>query len=330
VEVTTSTALRITGVVSGLSTSGGVTSMSVSGITVLVPTAGAGAASVVPTGTTLANGQAVAVFADRLAFNEVTSALTASLVRVNVRKAGNVDDYVGGLITNFNSSARTFSLGGLTVSYRLATLSPASATLANNLYVRVRGALSTNGQQLEASKIQLRSQESADGDAELHGNIVGFTAASGSSLASFTLRDVLVSIPSTVTLDITRCAGSTTFSDGLYVQVKGTTTASGVTASSVKCEDEPVAGSTATVDRSGTASLLGSANTARAGTFTLTTLSGTVKVEYNELTFFRPRTVGALFDGLSLRDGISLEVEGRITGTGAAAVLVATKIKQDN
>jgi hypothetical protein len=112
--------------------------------------------------------------------------------------------------------------------------------------------------------------------------------------------------------------------------VKGTTTASGVTASSVKCEDEPVAGSTATVDRSGTASLLGSANTARAGTFTLTTLSGTVKVEYNELTFFRPRTVGALFDGLSLRDGISLEVEGRITGTGAAAVLVATKIKQDN
>lgn len=321
VEVTTSLALRVSGVINGLSSSGGVTSMSVAGVTVLVPT-GASGATIVPAGTTLANGQNVAVFADRLGFNDVTSALTATRVRVAVRKAGTVDDYVGGVITNLNTDAKTFTLGGLTVSYKLATFSPNTATLVNNTtYVRVRGTLSSNGQQLEANKVQLRSAES---EAELHGNIAGFTAAaSASAPATFTLRDVVVSLPAGVTPDFTRCSGTSALVDGLFVEVKGSTTAAGVTASSVKCEDETSVGG-ATVERKGAvASPVGNETV---GSFTLQTSSGDLKVTYSELTFFR----SPLVDGKSLVKDRKVEVEGQITGTGTAAVLVATKIKQDD
>jgi hypothetical protein len=113
----------------------------------------------------------------------------------------------------------------------------------------------------------------------------------------------------------------------MFVEIEGATTASGVTARSVKCEDE-VAVSGATVERAGTASL--QSGTSTIGSFTLTTATRTIKVQYNELTFFRPKTVGAVFDGRSLIDGIKLEVEGQITGTGTSEVLVATKIKQDD
>ncbi|MEY2685999.1 MAG: hypothetical protein RL375_197 [Pseudomonadota bacterium] len=323
VEVASSAGLRVSGVVSGLTTTSGVTSMSVAGVTVLLST-GAGGTTVVPSGSRLANGQVVAVFADAAGFNSATGALTAARVRVDTRKAGGVDDYVGGLITNL--SGTTFNLGSITVNGSLATVSPSGTTLANGQYVRVRGSLSSNGQQLAANKISLRS---AEPEAELNGNIVGFVAGSGATPSTFTIRDVVVTLPSTVTPDFTRCTGATALAESMFVEVKGTTTATGVTATAIKCEDEgSLTG--ATVERTGTASALGASNTATVGSFTLTTLSETIKVQYNELTYFRPKRIGSAFDGKSLIDGIKLEVEGQITGTGAAAVLVATKIKQDD
>ncbi len=320
VEVTTSLPLRVSGVISGVSTASGVTSMSVAGVIVLVPTG----ASVVPAGTTLTNGQSVAVFADRFGFNEVTSALTASRVRVAVRKAGTVDDYLGGVITNLNETAKTFTLGGLTVSYKLAVISPSTATLVNNVtYVRVRGSLSSNGQQLEASKVQLRSAES---EAELHGNIAAFTpAASASAPATFTLRDVVVSLPAGVTPDFSRCSGVSALADGLFVEVEGATTATGVTATSIKCEDESNT-TGAIVERKGTVASPDATNTESAGSFTLVTSKGNLKVTYSDLTFFR----SPLVDGKSLINGRQIEVYGQISGTGDAAVMVATKIKEDD
>lgn len=325
VEVSTSSALRVSGVITGLTTSSGVTSMNVAGVTVLLST-GTGGTTIVPAGTTLANGQSVVVFADATGFNSATSALTASRVRVDTRKAGSVDDYVGGLVTNLDTTAQTFKLGAITVSYKLATLSPSSATLSPDLYVRVRGSLSSNGQQLVASTIQLRS---AEPEAELVGNIVGLVAGSGSAPSAFTIRDVLVTVPSNATLDFTGCTGSSALAESMFVEIKGATSATGVTASSVKCDSEAsVAG--ATVERSGTASSIPVTNTATIGTFKLTTATESINVQYNDLTFFRPKTVGGQFDGKSLIDGIQLEIEGQITGSGATAVLVATKIKQDN
>jgi hypothetical protein len=166
--------------------------------------------------------------------------------------------------------------------------------------VVARGTFATDGT-LNATQVRIRKFElSATPEAELRGTITDYK-----SLADFKVRGVAVDAS---TATVTRCPA--TLANGLFVQVEGRLTTTGVKASSVKCED---ASAGLTVELKGVASSVDT--TAR--TFTLTPASGSARsVRWTELTFFRDVTAATLA-------GKTVEVEGY----EVAGVLVASKIK---
>jgi hypothetical protein len=315
VEATGLGALRVSGVVSNLFVGNlGVTRFTVAGVTVIKPTT---AGSVVPSTSTLTNGQTVAVFADAGDFNETTRELSARRVRINTVAAGGADDYLSGVISSY-VAGDSFKLNGLTV--RLAAgvdLKPSNLVLANGQYVRIRGKLGTDNS-VTATRVQLRSVEDS---AELHGSVVGYTTVTGGG-AVFSVRDVRVTMPANVTLNPLTCPAGTVLGDGLSVEVKGDTTATGVTAISVKCEDTTT-GIDPTVERSGKVKTLAADNSATVGAYVITTSSGDLTVKYDKLTFFR----SPLNSGTDVKVNTNLEVEGRLVTSAGTTVLQASKIK---
>jgi hypothetical protein len=323
VESTTSSGLRVTGVVSNLSSSTlGGTTFTVSGVTVIKPTA---ANTVVPNPNDLVNGKTVSVFADATGFDGTR--LTATRVRVRTAAAtGGAQGYLSGIISNFVAGV-SFKVNGVTVKLASgAELKPSGLALGDGQYVRIRGQVGSDGS-VTASRVQLRSVE--DNNAELHGNILGYTAAVGGG-ALFTVRDVQVTLPASVALNIQNCPAGTVLGDGLYVEVKGETSATGVTATSIKCDDSGASGVDATVERRGTVKSVVADNSETAGSYVITTSSGDLTVKYDSLTFFR----SPLSNGKSVNVGAKLEIEGRmVTSTstgGAVTVLQASKIKLDD
>lgn len=129
---------------------------------------------------------------------------------------------VMGRIAGLNSTDKTFTLGGLTVSYATATIVPGAATLANDLAVTVWGAASglvVNGSTLTlaASRVRVVNAGLADsvasGTTRLGGLVSNYSAASG----SFELEGVKVVIGS-ATLTPTGAS----IANGAWVQVTGT------------------------------------------------------------------------------------------------------------
>jgi hypothetical protein len=280
----------------------------------------------------LALGQNVVVFGT---YNAGIPMFIATRVHIDgASTAGKVDDYLGGFITNYveSGSVRTFAINGVNVDAGTATIT-SSLTLANGLYVRVRGTtvVKASGTVFKATTVQLRKDEtqSAGGDADLLGNILGLVPAVGTAQpATFLLRNVLVTVPLTPVPKFINCsvADTTTLANGNYVEVKGNTTASGVNAASIECKTEPTTAGT-TVDRVGTvAADPPGTNTATVGTFQFTvSATETITVTYDAQTFFRSSPK----DGTELIQGMPLEIEGVFSGTGSSQVLRATKIKKE-
>jgi hypothetical protein len=286
--------LRVVGVVAGLSGSGAAQQFTLGGLT--VETSGA---VIIPAARTLAVGQSVVVLART---SDLTSGasprLAASLVRIRERSNGPVQAYVGGAVLNLG--ATSFSLGGVTVNFGVAT-DISGGTLANGAYVQVRGDFAGDGS-LSASRIKVR-----DGlfDAELKGTMTHYDAAA----ATFMVRDVRVNA-SAATLDASCSNG---LAEGLYVEVKGRLSLQGVVAQTIKCSADPQG---AVIERRGVGS-----NAALDRTFTLTPTAGApINVRWTVLTFFRDVAPTTL-------NGAALRVEGVLAGNGT---LVATKIRLDN
>ena len=185
--------------------------------------------------------------------------------------------------------------------YAGATISPNGATLAGR-YVVVVGHRLADGS-LQAASVTVRDGTDAPG-AELHGNITAFVSNS-----SFQVRGVNVDAS---TAAITGCPASG-LADGLYVELEGSLTPTGVRATELHCDGEPAG---ATVERGGVA---GSVDTV-AQTFVLSNSTGTpVPVSWTTTTLFQNVSPATLA-------GKRVEIEGQFNGN----VLVARQIELDN
>ncbi|HRI17397.1 MAG TPA: DUF5666 domain-containing protein [Burkholderiaceae bacterium] len=292
--------LRVSGIVGALQT-GAATSFTIGGLTV-----DGSSAPVLPSGTALANGQAVTVMALPSGLTPPAPAgrrLLAAQIRVRELRDEGLEDTFSGAVSHLDSAAKSFQLGGQRVDYRSATLAPAGWTPADGQYVLVSGTVATDGS-LRASSVSQRDTGSED-EAELHGNITGYDAATG----RFSVRDVLVDA-SAATLEGCPVSGLV---NGLYVEIEGSLGSNGVTARKLKCGDEPV---DAAVEREGIAASVDTASRS----FALATGPGaSVPVRWTEATYFGELTPATL-------SGQQVKVEGSFVD----GVLVARKIKRDD
>jgi len=291
--------LRVTGAVSNLGAAGTAT-FALGALTV-----DASGADILPAATALANGQTVRVLARPSTLTTPSAGawlLQAAQVRVAELRDGGLDSAVSGLVTQLDPLAKTFMFGSLRVDYSAATVSPASATLANGQYVLARGAVAADGS-LSASTLTIRDT-ATDDEAELRGNIVGYNAATG----GFSVRDVTVDT-SGATLQGCPASG---LANGLFVVVAGTLSDTGVVASAIQCEAEP---SGAEVDRDGIASAVNIADMS----FSIATENGTVVVNWTSTTYFGGVTPQTL-------SGKQVHAQGVLVGS----VLVASKVKLDD
>lgn len=62
---------------------------------------------------------------------------------------------VKGVVSNFDGTAQTFSIGGLSVDYSAATIDNSIGTLGDDLFVEVKAATYTSGATLAATKVEL-------------------------------------------------------------------------------------------------------------------------------------------------------------------------------
>lgn len=288
--------LRVTGIVSALSASG----FNLGGLQVDASTA-----TLLPQGPALANGQVVSVLS-------LGTSLTAGvagaghLVAAEVRIKGLAEGHqvsVGGVISSLDTSALLLQLGGRSVGYVGAVITPLGATLRVGQYVRVGGSVAADGT-LQATAIDIRDGVS-EPEAELSGNISGYVAAT----QTFMVRGVAVDAGHTVP----EGCPSTGLANELYVHVTGALGKTGVIATSVRCEMESPG---ATIQRSGVASAVDTTATS----FVLSASSGTsIAVSWNAITFF---------NGVSpaLLAGKRVEVQGEFLN----GVLVAQKIRIDD
>jgi Domain of unknown function (DUF5666) len=291
--------LRVSGLVSQLGT-GGATSFSLGALTV-----DAAAASVLPAGAALANGQSVTVLARPDTLTAPTASawrLQAAQIRVRELRAGGLDDYVSGSVAHLDTQTKTFTLGGLMVNFAAASVTPAMP-LANGQYLRVQGVVGADGA-LAAVNVTVRDGSSGS-EAELKGNISGYDAAT----RRFAVRGVVVDANGAVVED---CPASG-LADGLFVEIHGSLGSNGVVAQSIHCEDES---SGSTVEREGIAGAVD----VPAMRFSLSPEQGSaVIVTWSATTYFGGVTPQTLA-------GLKVKVEGSLVGT----TLVATKIKLDD
>ena len=231
--------VRVSGTVADLSSVGGsgARSFRLGRLTVALPAT----AAVLPQGLVLANGHAVTVFAAESAFDSATLGLEAGQVRVmaagdtgaTLRRAGLVGAWTG----------TAFEVDGVALLVDAETQTvPAGRAVTDGAYVQVTATLNGSGR-WRATRIEHLSAESVS--AELRGTLVDWSATT----RTFRLRDTQVFLTEATRTDLGDCR-ATALADGLYVEVKGTTTAQGLRALSVACEQEPK-GSKSRLERRG-------------------------------------------------------------------------------
>jgi hypothetical protein len=265
------------------------------------------------------NGDSVVVFAPTSAYQGTGATapiLAAGAVRVrSVTTPVSASAYLSGVVTSIDTTTKVIALNGATVD--LSRVADADferttlATLAVGDYVRARGRY-LSATSFTADKLQLRrGNDDVNSPAELHGTVSRFVAATSGTLASFNVRDTSVVIGSSA--NVSGCPAAL---DGRYVEVKGVVSSTGITATQIDCKSEADG---AVLERKGVVSALDPV----ARTFLLDTL----KVSYTANTFFRDIVES---NTSSWRNGLTVEVEGSLSGTGASAVMTALKIKPDN
>lgn len=231
--------VRVSGTVADLSSAGGsgARSFRLGRLTVALPAT----AAVLPQGLVLANGHAVTVFAAESAFDSATLGLEAGQVRVmaagdtgaTLRRAGLVGAWTG----------TAFEVDGVALLVDAETQTvPAGRAVTDGAYVQVTATLNGSGR-WRATRIEHLSAESVS--AELRGTLVDWSATT----RTFRLRDTQVFLTEATRTDLGDCR-ATALADGLYVEVKGTTTAQGLRALSVACAQEPK-GSKSRLERRG-------------------------------------------------------------------------------
>lgn len=235
--------VRVSGTVAEMATSGGARSFRLGALTVRVPST----AAVLPVGTELIEGRPVTVYAAEAGFDAATLTLVAS--RVQITSVGTASGgaaasvlHRAGLVGGWTDTA--FVLDGVNLLVDADTVVlPAGQSVANGAYVQVTASLNAAGQ-WRATRIERLTTATAG--AELRGTLDDWVASAG----TFSLRDTPVTVTATTRIDLSGCQ-ATTLADGLFVQVTGTSTAQGLTATSITCEQEPTGSTKVRLERRG-------------------------------------------------------------------------------
>lgn len=195
--------VRVVGTVAGLNA--GATSFTLGTLTVNVDAS----TKVLPTGTTLANGQRVAVYSTGATGNALTA--RSIVVRKTALQDGQTGK-IGGLITGLDFAARTFNLGAFKIDASSATFGNGTAAdLANGRPVRVQGTL--NGGVVTATSVAFLKNK-GDAKVELTGAITDFVSS-----ASFKVRGVPVDA-SGAGIEF-KNGDATNLADGVMVKIEG-------------------------------------------------------------------------------------------------------------
>ncbi len=303
-KMTAISGLKINGKISNIDTTA--KTFSLNGLTVAYASA-----TLRPTGATLANDLLVTAYGPTSALSGTT--LTASNLKVNRLQDSTATDttaQVGGQVTLYNSSAKTFEVQGVKVAMSSSTtVSPTNATVANNAYVKVSGTVGTDGS-ISATNIQVREQNTSSDLAvvKLIGVISDFVNNS-----SFVVRGIPVDASG---IDLTTSCPNVTLANDVPVQITATQQAntSVVLATEMKCRSasstdiRPVDGVISSVDST-------------AKTFVLTPTRGTAQtVQWTDNTTF----VGGITAATLSPTTQKVRVEGYLNGTTLVARVVST------
>ena len=142
---------------------------------------------------------------------------------------------INGKISNLDTTAKTFSLNGLTVSYASAALRPTGATLANDLLVTAYGPTSAlSGTTLTASNLKInRLQDSTatDTTAQVGGQVSLFNSTAN----TFEVQGVKVAIGSATTIT----PSGATVGNNAYVKVSGSVGSDGsISATNIQVREQ--------------------------------------------------------------------------------------------
>jgi hypothetical protein len=225
-----------------------------------------------------------------------TGAITATRIEPSAAAAG---FKLRGVVTNLDSTAKTFKIGSALISYAGVTTVPSN--LANGLLVRVRLQTTPVAGAFPATRIEAAAPRVDDAnEAEIEGSITTFT-----STATFSVNGIPVDA-STATFP----NGTTGLVLGAQVEVHGTSSNGVVTARTVKVESH--------ADRHAEGFELHGVITAIDTTAKTFVLRG-VTVNYAATTIdFRKGTAA------QLAVGVQLEVRGTLSADGT--MLQATRI----
>lgn len=309
--------VRVSGTVAALSPagSGGARSFRLGALTVQLPATTA----LSPPGLALVDGRAVTVFAAESAFDPATLDLVVSQVQgMAVGDASSGAGSTGatlrraGLVGGWTGTA--FELDGVALLVNADTQTlPAGQAVTDGAYVQVTATLNSSGRWL-ATRIERLTAASVG--AELRGTLDDWSATA----RTFNLRDTAVVLTAATRIDLSGCRAPA-LADGLFVEVKGSATAQGLTASSVVCEQEP-AGTKSRLERRGV--VLAADATAR--TLTLRRKAGdpVLAVTWTDQTYLGDALTAA---GLVALVGTAreIEVEGTLSLDGRQ--MAARKIK---
>lgn len=291
--------LRVRGVVAGLAGN----RFTLGGLSV-----DATGARLLPDGAQLENGATVMVFAAPGAYDLATRTLTATAVRVHVLATEGSELRLGGVVAGYDASSGRFELDGVPVRLAAgARVTPANQAVADGAYVRVRGAVDSDGV-LVADEAHIRKRSTGESETQLKGTALEVVA----SPLSFEVRGVRVDASGVTPLN---CAAGVV--EGGFVDVVGVLTATGVRATSVECRADTGAGAdNRTLTARGTASAVDLA----AQRFTVTGSTGTTTAQWHaQDTVFKRVTPATLA-------GAAVKVQGPLEG----GVLMAREIKLDD
>lgn len=186
-------------------------------------------ATVLPTTATIADGKTVRVYGNASDLSGSTFKATNVHVTDRVSPDGSSTTgkvSVGGKTSLLDTTAKTFSVGGVTVNYSSATITPSTAAVANDVYVRAEGTLDSGGI-LQATKLHIQRALTDLLSIELKGTITDFVDSS-----SFSVRGVPVDASG-----VTPSNCSVALADGVVVAVRGNaqTGTQVIKATEVKC-----------------------------------------------------------------------------------------------
>ena len=298
---------RITGQVANLATNpDGSGSFTIGSGTGSVTVRYGAAASVLPAGVSLANGQLVNAWSNVAGAPGV---FTASVIRIRTLQGVSGLVQISGLVAGLTGSG--FQLSGIPVDASAAGPAAVLPTLAPGQYVVVQGQATAASGVVVASKIQVYTAQPAP--VALHGTITGYVSAS-----NFLVRGVSVDASSLTVTFSPAGTTATALANGVFVDVTGMVTGNKVTASAVTVQSTPPAGRT--VDYQGVVGQCTVTPVGTCGSFVLTLQDGTVRsvtlagnVAYNNGS------------AAQLVNNASVEVEAT-TSTSAATDLLAYSV----